>query len=121
MRRAEPGQLARQLMLVFLYERFAHLLTGGLQKRISHAAANDERVHFLHQVANHADFVTDLGASQDRYEGPLRPLHGLAQVFELLFHQEARDFCPNKMRNPFRRSMRPVGSAKRIVHINVAQ
>ena len=65
-------ELARQVELVFLDQRFADRLALGLEKGIGHAAANDQGVDLIQQIADHANLVADLGAAQDRDKRMLR-------------------------------------------------
>jgi hypothetical protein len=80
-------QLAGELNLVGLKQRLADLVTLRLQERISHAAADDDRVHLGHQVLNDADLVADLGAAENRDEWLLRVGERFPEVIELFLHQ----------------------------------
>ena len=56
--------------------------------------------HFGQQVLDDQDLVADLGAAQDGDVGMLRVVGGAAQVFQLLFHQEAGDGRQEAARRP---------------------
>ena len=54
-----------------------------------HAAADDDRIHLVDHVLDDADLVRDLCAADDGDEGALRRLERLADVVDLLLHEEA--------------------------------
>ena len=56
-----------------------------------HAAADDDRVDLLNHVADDADLVRDLRAADDGDERMRRRFERLADVVDLLLHEEARD------------------------------
>ena len=82
-------QLRGKVELIGLDQRLADLLSLGLKKGVSHAAANDQRVQLVHQVPNHANLVADFGAAEDSHKRLLRMLQCLAQILQLLFQQES--------------------------------
>jgi hypothetical protein len=82
-------QLPRQFHLVGLQQRLADLFSLSLEEGIRHAAADDERVHLAHQIPNHANLVADFRPAQDRHKRRLRMLQRLAQILQLLFHEQA--------------------------------
>ena len=81
--------VARGVELVVLDQRLADGLAHRLEERVGHGAADEQRVHARHQVLDHLDLVRHLGAAQDGDERPLRVLERLAEVAELLLHQQA--------------------------------
>ncbi len=78
------------------------------------------RSHFLQQVLDHGDLVADLGAAQDGDVRMLRILGRLAQVLQLLFHQEAGD-RRQVSRHALGAGMRAVGRAEGVVDVDLAQ
>ena len=85
-----------------------------------HAAADDDRVNFLDHVADDADLVGDLCPTDDRNERALRVLERLADVVDLLLHQESRDRL-DVLRHARIRGMRTMRNAKRIVHSDICE
>src|SRR5207245_11476561 len=61
------------------------------------------------------------GPSEHRNERPLGVVERLAEVAQLLLHQEAGHGGPEEARHRFRGGVRPVGRAERVVHVEVAQ
>ncbi len=82
-------QLLGEFDFVFFQQRFADLFTLGLEEGVSHAAADEEGIDLLHQVADDFDFVADLGAAEDGNERAGGIGHGLAHVLEFFFHEQA--------------------------------
>ena len=85
-----------------------------------HAAADDDRVNLLDHVADDADLVRDLCPTDDRNERTLRVLERLADVVDLLLHQESRDRL-DVLRHARIRGMRTMRNAKRIVHSDIGE
>ena len=59
----------------------------GFKECVGHASADNEDVNFIHQIADNADLVTDLGAPENGDERVLGMLQDLAQILEFFFHQ----------------------------------
>lgn len=55
-----------------------------------HAATDDEDVDLVEEVVDELDLVGDLGTTEDGEEGTSGVLKGLAEVLELLLHEETR-------------------------------
>ena len=81
--------LQRIVQLVILTQALADLAALGLGKGVGHAAADDDGVGLIQQIADHAQLVADLGAAQHRHEGPLWIVQRLAHDLQLLGHQQA--------------------------------
>ena len=62
----------------------------ALQERVGHRAADQDRVDFVQQVSDDADFVGNFGAAQNRDVRTLRIFGDCAQRLELAHHQETR-------------------------------
>src|SRR5699024_4722744 len=75
--------------LLVVHQAGANLVALGSQEGVGHAAADDQGVHLLQQVADHVQLVGNLGAAQDGGEGTNGIVHGVAQVADLLLHQVA--------------------------------
>ena len=112
-------QLASEVVLVRLAEGIANRQAFGCIKRMSHAAADDDRVDLVDHVADDADLIGDLCAADDGNERMLRVLERLADVVDFLFHQEASDRL-DVLRNACVRSMSAVGNTESIVDCEVA-
>ena len=72
-----------------LHKRVADLEAHGLQVGERHPAADDDLVHLFPQILDDADLAGDLGAAQDRHEGPHGVGHGAFQVLDFLAHEKA--------------------------------
>ena len=75
--------------LVGFDEGFAGGLALRVEEGVGHAAADEEGVGFVEQVVDDLDLVGDLGAADDGDEGLVGFGDGLAEVVELLLHQQA--------------------------------
>ena len=77
-----------QINFVVFNERFADGLALGFKKGVGHASPDEHSVGNFHEVFHDFDFVTDLGATKNGNEGA----HGigdcLAEIGELLFHEQ---------------------------------
>ena len=109
----------RVLDAVGLGEALADGLALGEQERVRHPAADDHHVDLVEQVLEHLDLVADLGAADDRRERVLRVLEQLAEVGELLLHEQA-GVGGAELRDPDGAGVRPVGGAEGVVHVDVA-
>ena len=108
----EPG---RELELVVLHERLAHLEAACLEERERHPAAYDEDVHLLHQRLEDRDLGRNFGTTHDRRERALGMREGAVQVVELLLHQDAGDCVLHKRNHAARGCVRAVCCTERVV------
>ena len=74
----------------------------------------------MQQVLDDADLVRHLGAAQDRHEGPLGILQGLAHDGQLLADQEARHRRQIR-RYAGRGGMGPMHGAKGVGYVDLRQ
>ena len=91
-----------------------HLVEG-----VSHAAADDDVVGFLHEIADEGDLVGDLRTSEDREEGTLWVLKDGCKSSQFLLNKEA---C--HLMGKFDASdtgVGAVGGAESIVHVDVCK
>ena len=88
-RRPCRSRSAGQVELVALAQALADRPALGGPERVRHRPADQDVVHSLQQVLDHADLVADLRPAEDRHERPLRRLQRLAEVLQLLLDQEA--------------------------------
>ena len=114
-------QAARQLQLVVLDDRLADLQPLRLQERVRHAAADQQLVDAREQVLDDVDLARHLRPADDGDERPLRVPERLAQVVELLLHQEAGRRLRHEARDPLGRRVGAVRAAERVVHVDVRQ
>ncbi len=112
---------SRRVELVVLDERLADGDAARLEEGVGHRAADDQAVHFAEHVLDDVDLVRHLRAADDRDERPLRRLERVAQIFQLLLHQQARRRRVQVVRDPFHRRVRPVRRAERVVHVHVGE
>src|SRR5229473_4913669 len=94
-----PHQLTGKLELVLLEARLADARSIGLEKRVGHRAADQQRIDFGEQISYDADFIRYLGAAQDRDVGMRRVFGNGAQRVELANHQEARGALREELRH----------------------
>ena len=73
------------------------------------------------QGLDQVDLAGDLGAAQHRDERPLRMIERLAEVLELLFHQEAGDRRLEQVRHRLGAGVGPVGRAEGVVDVEIAE
>ena len=114
-------KLARQFDLVFLHQRFADRLALGLEEGVGHAAADDEGVNFIQQIADDADLVADLGAAENGDERPLRMAQHLAQVLEFFLHEQAGRGLLHEAGDADRGGMSAMRGAESVVYVIVRQ
>ncbi len=77
-----------KIEFVVFYKRFADGLAFGLEKCISHAAADKHGVGNFHEVFDDFDFVANFGAAENRNEGARGIGDGIAEIGKLFFHQQ---------------------------------
>ena len=81
-------KLLSQIQLVVLHKGFPNPLTLGLEKGVSHAAADDQSVHLGHQVLDHGNLIADLRTTQNRHKRLLGIPQSLAHVIEFFLHEQ---------------------------------
>ena len=88
-----------------------------------HAIAPPSRmcVHLGKQRLDEVDLAADLGPAEHGDERPLRLVERLAEVAELLLHQEAGHGRLEQPRDRLGAGVRPVRGAERVVHVEIAQ
>src|ERR1022692_353229 len=114
-------QLPRQVHFVGLKQRLADLMSLSLQESVGHAAADNERIDLVHQVPDHADFVANLGAAEDRHKRRLGMLQRVAQIPQLFLHKQASRRLRHELRNTHSGCLPPMRRAERIIHVEVRQ
>ena len=90
------------------------------QERVGHAAADDEDVDLVHEIAEQLELGRHFGAADDRRDGALRIAERGLQRLELLLHR------PSRMRGqlvsePLGRRMRAMGGGEGVIDIDVAE
>ena len=114
-------QLLGERDAIGFHERRADLEPHRSEERARHRAADEELIHAREQRPDDVDFSRDLRAAEHRDERTFGIRQQLAEVFELLFHQEAGDRWLEQMRDRFGGRMRPVRRAERVVDVEIAQ
>ena len=87
-RRGVGFDAPRFVELVVFDERLADRHAARLEERVGHRAADEQAVDLAEQILDHLDLVGDLGAAEDRDERPLRRLERVAEILQLLLHQQ---------------------------------
>ena len=91
--------VAGEVELIFLNQRFAHLLVHRFQECVSHASADDERIDLVQQILDDSNLVADLCAPEKCDERPLGMVKRTAEIFQFFFHQQAGGGSLNEFRN----------------------
>ena len=107
-------QIAREIELVLFHQGLPYRLALRFQKRVSHGSADEHGVGQLHQILHHLDFVGHFRAAEHRDEWLFRMRDGLAEIRELLFHQQARGGLLHEFGDAHNRSMRAMRGAESI-------
>ena len=109
--------------LVRFDQRFAGLVALRQAERVSHRAANQDRVRLFQQPVNDLDLVRNLRAAENDDERAGRLLQFVAEELQFAFHQQAGGALAAALGHDaghaFGRGMRAMGRAERVVHINV--
>jgi len=113
--------VASRIELVVFHERFADRNAARLEERVRHRAADDQAVDLAEHVLDDVDLVRHFRAAEDDDERPLRRLERVAEIAELLFHQESRGRAPEVAGDRVDRRVRAVRRAERVVHVLVGQ
>ena len=71
-----------------LHQRFAGLVTLRQAERISHRAANQNRVGFFNQTINHLDFVRNLRTAKNDNKWADWFIQFIAQKLQLALHEQ---------------------------------
>ena len=93
----------------------------GLEERVGHGAADEERVDLAEQVLDDLELVRDLGAAEDRDERPFGALERLAEVVDLGRHQEAGGRLLDVVDDALGRGVRAVRRSERVVDVDVGE
>ncbi len=102
-----------------LEQALAHAEALGREERVGHAAADDEAVDPLQERLQDLDLVGDLGAADDRGEGPRRILHEAREIADLALHEKP-GVGRQELRHADRGGVRAVRRAESVVHVDVA-
>src|SRR5512143_3055820 len=103
-----------------LNQGVAHFLTPGLDEREGHSSADDDLVHLILEVLDHADLTRDLCAAENRHKRTYGICHGLLEIVDFLLHEKPCYGVFHMFGDAKRRGMRPVGRAEGVVHIHVS-
>ena len=107
--------------LVGFDEGFAGGLALGVEEGVGHAAADDDGVSLVEQVVDDLDLVGDLGSADDGDEGLVGFGEGLAEVGELLLHEQAGGGDFDEVGDAFGGGVGAVGAAEGVVDVDVAE
>ena len=114
-------QVARHVDPLRFDQRVAGLESHGAEERARHRAADQDLVHLRQQRLDEVDLAGDLGAAEHGDERPPRLVERLAQVLELLLHEEAHHRRLEHAGHALGAGVRPVRRPEGIVHVDVAQ
>ena len=112
--------VARGLRQVVLAQRLADRLALRGKEGVGHAAADDQRIDVVKQVAEEIELGGNLRAADDGGDRALRRVQRLLQRRKLFLHGAA-GISGQKMRDRLDRSVRAVRDRERIVDVNVAE
>jgi len=87
---------------------------------VGHAAADDQRVDVIKEIAEEIELGGNFGAADDGRDRALRRVQRLLQRRQFFLHGAA-GISGQKMRDRLDGSVRPVRNRKRVVHIDVAE
>ncbi len=102
-------------------EGFAGALALGVEEGVGHAAADDDGVGFVEQVVDDLDFVGDFCSADDGDEGLIGVGEGLAEVGELLLHEQAGGGDFDEVSDAFGGGVGAVGAAEGVVDVDIAE
>src|ERR1700722_11079970 len=105
---------------VLLAERLADRIALRVEKRIGHAAADDQRVDLGDEIAEEVELAGDFGAADDGDQRTLGRLQRLAERFEFCLHRAASE-GGQLMRDALGRGMGAMGGGKGVVDIEIAE
>ena len=108
---------ARRIGHPDLAQRGADIGSERVKEGVGHRAADRERIDPVEQVAEEIELGGDLGAADDRGEGPRRRFQSARQRFQFGLHRPPRG-GGQKMSQPFRRSVRAVRGGKGVVDVD---
>ena len=84
----EIDKIGRKTCLICFHPTRADRNPFGFEKRVRHCAADQDRVRFLHQRFEHADFIRNFGAAHDDDKGLFRFIELFVEIFQFFLHQE---------------------------------
>ena len=113
--------LPRLLELPVLHERSSDVDAARLEEGVRHCAADEQSVHPSEHVLDHVDLVGHFRAAEDRDERPLGRLQRVAEILQLLLHQQPRRGPLHEMRDGLHRRVRAVRGAERVVHVAIGE
>ncbi len=93
----------------------------GDEKRIGHAAADEDGVDPREQMLDEAELVGDLGAAQHGHEGTLGALEDAPEGLELARHEKTRRCGMQDAGDPLRGGVSAMGGGEGVIHIDVGQ
>ncbi len=92
-----------------------------VEEGVGHAAADDDGVGFVEEVVDDVDLVGDLGSADDGDEGLVGFGEGLAEVGELLLHEQAGGGMFDEVGDALGGGVGAVGAAEGVVDVDVAE
>ena len=110
-------QVLGHLDAVVLHETLPGFETHRLEEGTGHRTADQDAVHLWQQRLDDVDLAGDLGPAEDRDEGALRLFQRVAEVVELLLHQQARDGGSQECGNACRAAVRAMRRSERVVDV----
>ena len=111
----------RAVEAVVLDQRLADRHAARLEEGVGHGAADQQRVDLVEQVVDDLDLVRDLRAADDRDKRAVRMFYRVAQILQLLLHQEAGRAFADGSDDPVHRRVCPMGRPERVVDVEVGQ
>ena len=90
---------------------------GRLEERVGHRAADQQPIDFGEEVLDDLELVGDFRAAEDRHERPLRRFEHVAEIFQLLLHEQAGRGVRQQARDGVHGRVRAMRGAERVVHM----
>ena len=114
-------ELARLVEQIVLDQRLADRDAARLEEGVGHGAADAERVDLAEQVLDDVDLVGHLGAAEDRDERALGVVQRLAEIVDLLVHQQAGGGHRHVLDHALGGGVGAVRGAEGVVDVDVAE
>ena len=106
--------------MIVLAQRLADRLALRRQERIRHAAADDQSIDLVEEIAEQIELGRHLGAADNGRDRALRRVQRFFQSCELFLHGAA-GIGGEEVRDRFDRGVRPVRDREGVIDIDVAE
>ena len=114
-------QVSGERKLVIFHQRSAHTTSLRLHEGVGHGATQQQHVNLGHEVVDHADFVGNFGATQNRDKRTRRILQHAPQILQFFLHQQTSGRLLHKFRDAGSGGVGAMRRAESIVDVNIAE